>query len=84
MNTTRYVDICVGLLPYRGRPRGGRLVSMKALIIAATLAFGLFFPAPADCEWCVRTFCGTSNECPSNCVCAIPMGEATGYCSGTR
>lgn len=38
----------------------------------------------ARCSDCIPTFCGTSSECPGRCVCAIPMGQATGYCAGTR
>ncbi len=60
------------------------------LAIATTLAALLLGaawlsrPAPAYCAGCIPTFCGTSSECPGACVCAIPMGKATGSCMGTR
>lgn len=47
-------------------------------------AFGWIAPDMAHCYDCVATFCGSSAECLDGCFCAIPMGEATGYCVGTR
>jgi hypothetical protein len=57
----------------------GRILFIVAvLMMPAALA-----PSTAWCEWCVPTFCGTSAECPGNCVCAIPWGQVTGECVGT-
>lgn len=36
------------------------------------------------CADCVATFCGNSADCHGGCACVIPMGQATGYCAGTR
>ena len=60
-----------------------------ALRIATFFLFaitaGILIAAPpAHCEWCIATFCGTSAECPGQCVCAIPQGGATGHCMGIR
>jgi len=50
---------------------------------AAFVAIGYLWAAqPANCAWCVPTFCGFSSDCPPNCHCAIPWGRVTGRCSG--
>ena len=56
------------------------------ILTAATMVFcgGLFLGQPAKCQHCVPTFCGTTAECPGDCVCAIPNDRATGTCMGTR
>ena len=55
-----------------------------ALVLALALV-ALGFAAPrAECDHCIPTFCGHSAECPGACVCAIPLGKATGSCMGTR
>ncbi len=62
----------------------------RSKIAAVALAAGLLFVAlglgapRAECDHCLPTFCGYSAECPGDCVCAIPWGEATGTCMGTR
>ena len=57
----------------------------KILILALAFAGVLALRSePAVCSTCLPTFCGASSECPPGCFCAIPLGEATGHCSGTR
>ena len=59
--------------------------TLTALALAAALLTWQWATAPpAQCFWCVATFCGTSAGCPANCFCAIPMGEVTGTCMGTQ
>lgn len=58
------------------------MVLLAGLLAAATL---LGPTSEARCQiGCLPTFCGTSGQCPGDCVCAIPFGEATGHCTGTR
>lgn len=63
---------------------------LSAALLIFALATGTAWlvvaaPKPACAQaGCVATFCGYSSECPGDCVCAIPMGDATGYCTGTR
>lgn len=54
------------------------------MLLLFGIALAVFVARDAKCSWCVANFCGSSAECPGGCVCAIPMGEATGHCSGTR
>lgn len=56
------------------------------IVIAAFLALAslLVVANPGHCDWCVATFCGSSADCPGDCVCAIPWGEVTGSCSGSN
>lgn len=52
---------------------------------AAIAAIAVWAARPACAQGgCLPTFCGTSSECPPGCFCAIPLGSATGTCSGTR
>ena len=64
------------------RMRIRRLLALLAMEGAGSVL------APAEPAWCVEgclpTFCGYSSECPGGCVCAIPLGRATGYCARTR
>jgi hypothetical protein len=56
---------------------------LLAIVAVVTLLAGN--PKPAECQGgCLPTFCGSSAECPGPCICAIPMGKATGSCMGTR
>ncbi len=59
-------------------------IVLYTITILAIAGYGLFAATDANCDWCVSTFCGSSAECPGTCVCAIPQGRATGYCTGTR
>lgn len=52
--------------------------------IAVFLCFEILTAPPARCSNCIPTFCGTTADCLTGCVCAIPIGEATGFCMGTR
>jgi hypothetical protein len=55
------------------------------LCVLATFLMAAFLLAKAaPCSDCIPTFCGHSTECPQNCVCVIPTGEATGFCAGLR
>jgi hypothetical protein len=67
-------------LAARARPTALGIALAAALLL---VAFGLGAPR-AECDGCLPTFCGHSAECSGDCVCAIPMGEATGTCMGTR
>lgn len=62
-----------------------QIVGVFVALATIGVLVGAFIAArPAQCDWCVATFCGSSAECPGDCVCAIPWGEVTGECSGTR
>lgn len=64
---------------------GCRNVAVLLAIAGVVLVVGAFgFARSAACYDCIPTFCGHSAECPGKCFCAIPMGSATGTCSGTR
>lgn len=62
-----------------------RIAIVLYFVAVLTIAgCGLFAARDAKCSWCIATFCGSSAECPGGCVCAIPWGQATGHCTGTR
>jgi hypothetical protein len=59
-----------------------RTIALLVAALAATFVLGN--SKRAECDGCIATFCGYSSECPGDCVCVIPQGQATGYCAGTR
>jgi len=61
-----------------------RLNIVLLALVILTLTFVVLTARSASCNWCVATFCGSSSECPGNCVCAIPWGSATGHCTGSQ
>lgn len=68
--------------------RRGRTGPIRGLLVAVALSLpfwvGTCYALRAECSWCVATYCVDSSSCPSDCVCAIEMGDVTGHCAGTR
>jgi hypothetical protein len=56
------------------------LVAFLAILGALALLAALYLPTPAECQTCLPTFCGFDADCPGDCSCYVPNGQATGEC----
>lgn len=60
------------------------IVSVIGLGLVVFGGLSLISSAARCDQWCVPTYCSNSAQCHGGCVCAIPDGRTTGYCTGTR
>jgi hypothetical protein len=57
---------------------------LLAALIALILGTFILLALPAQCNRCVRTFCGTSAECAPGCACIDFEDGRGGHCFSAR
>ncbi len=61
-----------------------RMKLLLAGLMALTFGSTMLHAEPAQCIYCVPTFCGNSAECAPGCACIDFNDGSGGHCFGAR